>query len=576
MWNCQHHSHFRGVLWRNSIFYLFNLFQDDLDVLALAKSPQSIVFLGNSIPSSNWPIVRREDGPAPQSLHRWASQSLHTGSEMSCQPGGGESSMTSSARFGWGNLQIWLGNTFCETIKEWWFPAFPADFDFPGNSWLIASWFSIIYVLINHDFHEPEAQEVSPEGCFHTFCCQGSCLRLRLHQGRFGESSGFHQHQLHQLIDIHPSTFMTCLTCPTPQHLAGSSKNLRQKKHRSQKKNEVSNNAPLFLGISFRTSTRSGRPHQRGTASRAAARHRPAPPLPVPPRTEPPPPEALVPWQKWLDFVGQKLGIELIELRKYGEDWGRLMFSFTEGFQLLSKNMWKSGSTAIVLFDFTKVQAARLFQAHRMGPRLHRPRVVALKSPTSRTCAESGMASRTGFEVTFQYLNCQEKQLENLLTKVIYWAVTSSGWCYAGFNYRRCWAPVSPENVKRGPEIQPAVAVGWPRSKFDSRPPKGVHLKISCITHLYALISTFASGSCDGFRIIFQLSRTIVLTCFIPTCSTPSTLNNHEPGPCASPFILRKSPTNHPNSWCKDHRFDKNSPRKKKNSYKESQKLQTY
>lgn len=61
---------FRGVLWRNSIFYLFNLFQDDLDVLALAKSPQSIVFLGNSIPSSNWPIVRREDGPAPQSLHR--------------------------------------------------------------------------------------------------------------------------------------------------------------------------------------------------------------------------------------------------------------------------------------------------------------------------------------------------------------------------------------------------------------------------------------------------------------------------------------------------------------------------
>jgi hypothetical protein len=75
-----------------------------------------------------------------------------------------------------------------------------------------------------------------------------------------------------------------------------------------------------------------------------------------------------VPWQKWLDFVGQKLGIELIELRTYGEDWGRLMFSFTEGFQLLSKNMWKSGSTAIVLFDFTKVQAARLFQAHRMGP----------------------------------------------------------------------------------------------------------------------------------------------------------------------------------------------------------------
>lgn len=104
-----------------------------------------------------------------------------------------------------------------------------------------------------------------------------------------------------------------------------------------------------------------------------------------------------------------------------------------------------------------------------------------------------------------------------------------------------------------------------------------VHLKISCITHLYALISTFASGSCDGFRIIFQLSRTIVLTCVIPTCSTPSTLNNHRARPMCSPGnILRKSPTNHPNSWCKDHRFDKNSPRKKQNSYKESQKLQTY
>lgn len=156
---------------------------------------------------------------------RWAASQAVANPRWRHQPG----LVGEIYRFGW-------GNTFCETIKEWWFPAFPADFDFPGNSWLIASWFSIIYVLINHDFHEPEAQEVSPEGCFHTFCCQGSCLRLRLHQGRFGESSGFHQHQLHQLIDIHPSTFMTCLTCPTPQHLAGSSKNLRQKKHRSQKK----------------------------------------------------------------------------------------------------------------------------------------------------------------------------------------------------------------------------------------------------------------------------------------------------------------------------------------------------
>lgn len=244
---------------------------------------------------------------------RWAASQAVANPRWRHQPG----LVGEIYRFGW-------GNTFCETIKEWWFPAFPADFDFPGNSWLIASWFSIIYVLINHDFHEPEAQEVSPEGCFHTFCCQGSCLRLRLHQGRFGESSGFHQHQLHQLIDIHPSTFMTCLTCPTPQHLAGSSKNLRQKNTEVKKKNEVSNNAPLFLGISFRTSTRSGRPHQRGTASRAAARHRPAPPLPVPPRTEPPPPEAWCRGRNGWILLGKSWGLNWLNyenMEKIGEDW---------------------------------------------------------------------------------------------------------------------------------------------------------------------------------------------------------------------------------------------------------------
>ena len=154
--------------------------------------------------------------------------------------------------FGWGNLQIWLGKYVLWNIvkplkKEWWFPAFPADFDFPGHSWLIASWFSIIYVLINHDFHEPEAQEVSPEGCFHTFCCQGSCLRLRA-PGPIWRiqriSSTAASAHWDSPIDIYDLSDLS--NTPTSSWIFA-----KKKTQKSKKTNEVSNNAPLFLGISF-------------------------------------------------------------------------------------------------------------------------------------------------------------------------------------------------------------------------------------------------------------------------------------------------------------------------------------